>query len=100
MVFAMLIFANIFLSLANRSFVYSVFASVKNKNRLFPIVIGATLILLFVILYVRPVGGFFQVEGLTFSELAMTCLIAAVSVMWVELFKWFKRTRIREKSGR
>src|SRR5690606_18581619 len=43
MVFTTLIFANVFLSLVNRSFIYSVFESLTYKNRLFPITIGTTL---------------------------------------------------------
>src|SRR5690606_35750752 len=34
MVFSNMIFANIFLSLVNRSFVYSLFESIRNKNKL------------------------------------------------------------------
>ncbi|WP_312139358.1 cation-translocating P-type ATPase [Sphingobacterium sp.] len=91
MVFTTLIFANILLSLVNRSFYYSVIESFKYKNILFPIVIGVTLILLFSILYVQPFARFFDVTALDASELGMSIAIASVSVLWFELYKFVKR---------
>src|SRR5690554_7954046 len=93
MVFTTLIFANILLSLVNRSFVYSVFDSFKYKNNLFPIIIGATLVLLLAILYIPIFAGFFHVTGLNIPELGMTFLIAATSVLWFEMYKWIKRRK-------
>ncbi len=94
-VFTTLIFANVFLSLVNRSFVYSVFDSFENKNRLFPLVIGATLILLFAILYIPRFATFFQVSRIDLPELGISVLIAAVSVFWFEIYKWIKRMELR-----
>jgi len=91
MVFTTLIFANVWLSLVNRSFVYSIFESFKNKNNLFPLVIGATLVLLFSILYIPPFAKFFQVAELNIKELGIAMLIAAISVLWFEVYKWVKR---------
>lgn len=93
MVFTTLIFANILLSLVNRSFVYSVFDSFKYKNNLFPIIIGATLVLLLAILYIPIFADFFHVTGLNIQELGIAFLIAAASVLWFELYKWIKRKR-------
>jgi Ca2+-transporting ATPase len=95
MVFTTLIFANIFLSLSNRSFVYSIFESVKNKNRLFPIVIGATLLLLFAILNIPAFASFFKVSSLHIKELGMCLLISGISVLWFEVYKWIKRVNRR-----
>ncbi len=94
-VFTTLIFANIFLSLVNRSFVYSVIESFKYKNNLFPLVIGATLLLLFAILYIPPFAAFFKVTALSPEQLVTALVIAAVSVLWFEVYKWIKRMRIR-----
>lgn len=94
MVFSTLIFANIFLSLVNRSFVNSVFDSLKNKNKLFPLIIGITLILLFSIIYVPVFASFFQVAPVGLSEIGVSLLIAAVSVLWFEVYKWIKRSKI------
>lgn len=93
MVFTTLIFANILLSLVNRSFVYSVFQSFKYKNKLFPIIIGATLAMLFAILYIPLFAGFFQVTSLNIREIGIVLLIASASVLWFEVYKWMKRRR-------
>lgn len=94
MVFSTLIFANIFLSLVNRSFIYSIFETIKYKNKLFPIIISATLLMLLMILYIPPFANFFHLESLTWSELLMTILFAILSVFWFEIYKWFKRKRM------
>lgn len=94
MVFTTLIFANVWLSLVNRSFVYSILESFKNKNNLFPLVIGATLVLLFSILYIPPFAKFFQVAELNIKELGIAMLIAAISVLWFEVYKWIKRKKL------
>lgn len=93
MVFTTLIFANILLSLTNRSFYYSLFESFKNKNKLFPLVIGVTLILLFSILYIKPIANFFQVTSLNVNEIGFAILIASLSVLWFEIYKLIKRKR-------
>ncbi|WP_153394616.1 cation-translocating P-type ATPase [Chryseobacterium vaccae] len=90
-VFSTLIFANILLSLVNRSFHYSIFESFKNRNYLLAGISALVLVLLFVILYVKPVSGFFSVAPLTVKELGLTFLTAAVSVLWFEIYKLLKR---------
>jgi len=83
-VFSTLIFANVFLSLVNRSFIYSMFDSFKNKN---------TLLLLFAILYIPPFASFFKVRGIGVQKLGVSALIAAVSVLWFEVYKWLRRMK-------
>ena len=96
MVFATLIFANVFLSFANRSFSYSVFESFKNKNPLLIAVTVLTLLLLFAILFYEPFSGFFKVNRLSFLELGTAILIASVSVLWFEGYKFLSRTQINK----
>jgi len=93
MVFTTLIFANILLSLTNRSFTYSIFETSKNKNKLFPIVIGATLVLLFAIFYIPSFARFFHLTRLNFQNLGISFLIASASVLWFEVYKWAKRKK-------
>lgn len=91
MVFSTMIFGNILLSFANRSFFYSIFESFKNRN---PLLIGISVLvltLLFVILYVTPVSLFFKVTALNINELGISLLIATVSVLWFEIYKLVKR---------
>lgn len=91
LVFSTLIFANILLSLVNRSFYYSIFESFKNRNYLLMGISALVLVLLFIILYIKPVSGFFSVTPLAAKELWMTVLVAAVSVLWFEIYKLIKR---------
>ncbi|WP_424001011.1 cation-translocating P-type ATPase [Maribacter sp. IgM3_T14_3] len=93
MVFMVLIFANIFLTLVNRSFYYSIFTTLKYKNNLVPIMIGLTVILALAMLYVPALTRFFEFEDLSISQLGMTILIGAVSVLWYEFVKWIKRSK-------
>ncbi|MGO4919568.1 cation-translocating P-type ATPase [Maribacter spongiicola] len=93
MVFMVLIFANIFLTLVNRSFYYSIFTTLKYKNNLVPIMIGLTVILALAMLYAPALTRFFEFEDLSISQLGMTILIGAVSVLWYEFVKWIKRSK-------
>lgn len=94
MVFSTIVFANIFLSLVNRSFYYSVFESFKNKNLL---LFGISLLVLFtliVILYVPVVSSFFKLEQLSFNQLGITFIVSIISVSWFELYKLKRRMNI------
>ena len=97
MVFTTLIFANILLSFANRSFFYSIFESLKNRNLLLNVITVAILVLLFAILYIKPISRFFKVSALSIPELGITLLVAMVSVLWFEVYKLVKRKLGREK---
>lgn len=91
LVFSTLIFANILLSLVNRSFYYSIFESFKNRNFLLTGISAVVLVLLLCILYVKPVSGFFSVSPLEAKELGMTLIVATISVLWFEVYKLMKR---------
>ncbi|WFB68298.1 cation-translocating P-type ATPase [Chryseobacterium sp. WX] len=91
LVFSVLIFSNILLSLVNRSFYYSIFESFKNRNFLLTGISVLVLVLLLFILYVKPVSAFFSVTPLEAKELGMTLIVAAISVLWFELYKLMKR---------
>lgn len=91
LVFSTLIFANILLSLVNRSFYYSIFESFKNRNFLLTGISVLVLVLLLFILYVKPVSAFFSVTPLEAKELGMTLIVAAISVLWFEVYKLMKR---------
>lgn len=97
MVFTAMIFANVFLCLVNRSFVYSLFESIRNKNKLFPIIIGLTLALLFAILYIPVFAAFFKLSSLSLQAIGFSVLMAGISVLWFEVYKWIKAGRIRRR---
>ena len=94
-VFTTLIFSNIFLTLVNRSFYYSIFASMKNKNNLVVLIICITIAILGLMLYLKPLSNFFELEPLNLVQLSISISIGFISVIWFELFKL--RTRIKSK---
>lgn len=91
MVFTTLIFANIFLTLVNRSFIHSVFTSLRNKNNLMLVILALTILLQAIILYFTPVSIFFKVTALNAYQLILTLTFALISVGWFEIYKWRKR---------
>jgi Ca2+-transporting ATPase len=93
MVFVSLVTANIFLTLVNRSFFYSIIATMRYKNNLVPLVIGITILLTGLLLYVKPLTKFFEFEHLRLAQLFISMGVGFVSVVWFELVKWVKRSR-------
>ncbi|MCK0135103.1 cation-translocating P-type ATPase [Arenibacter sp. S6351L] len=97
MVFMVLISSNIFLTLVNRSFYYSIWTTLKYKNNLVPLIIGITLILSALLLFVPPLTSFFQFETLTFKQLGIAVMAGMMSVLWYEIVKGIKRARLKLK---
>lgn len=93
-VFLTLITSNIFLTLVNRSFYYSVFTTLKYKNNLVPIIIGITILLTGLLLFIPKFSQFFQFETITIRQFGWSVLVAAIAVLWIELYKVFRRSRI------
>ena len=93
MVFTTLISANIFLTFVNRSFYYSVITTFKYKNNLIPLIIGITIGITALLLFVSPFTKFFEFEFLSPKQIGLTVFIGFVSVIWYEAVKW--RIRIK-----
>ncbi|HLO45422.1 MAG TPA: cation-translocating P-type ATPase [Leadbetterella sp.] len=91
MVFTTLVIANIVLTLVNRSFFYSIFTTLRYKNNLVLIIIGITLALTSLILFIPAISGFFQFQKLTLIQLAFCLIVGSASVLWYELVKVWKR---------
>ncbi|HYK77298.1 MAG TPA: cation-translocating P-type ATPase [Daejeonella sp.] len=91
MTFMVLIVANIFLTLVNRSFYYSVFTTLGYKNNLVPLIIGITIFISGLLLFVNPLTQFFNFETLNLSQLAIVIAIGFFSVIWYEIVKLIKR---------
>lgn len=92
MVFTVLIAANIFLTLVNRSFYYSVITTLKYKNNLVLLIIGITIFVTGLLLYVEPMTKFFEFNTLTLSQLLISVGFGFLFVVWYEAVKWTKRT--------
>jgi Ca2+-transporting ATPase len=93
MVFSAIISANIFLTLVNRSFYYSILTTLKYKNNLVFLIIGITLIITGSLLYIRPLSKFFLFESPDRMQLSISAGIGFLSVIWYELIKWRKRVK-------
>lgn len=93
MVFTALIVANIFLTLVNRSFYYSVLTTIRYKNKMILFIIGITVFISAMLLYLPPVTHFFEFEQLNLSQLGVSFVIGFISVVWYELVKLRERMR-------
>jgi Ca2+-transporting ATPase len=98
LIFLTLIVSNIFLTLANRSFYYSIFTTLKYKNNLVLLIIGLTLLVTGSLLIIPLFRTFFMFESITFSQIGISVLIGFVSVFWIEIFKFFRRRKVKSIS--
>lgn len=89
-VFSTLIFSNMFLTLSNRSFSKHIFKTLQIKNRLIPVILGISLILLILINYLPLLSTLFKIEQLEISEFFWPMVIAMISTLWIEPFKKMK----------
>jgi Ca2+-transporting ATPase len=93
MVFTVLITANIFLTLINRSFYYSILTTLKYKNNMVLFIVFITIALVGLILYVKPLSTFFEFETLNLYQLLTSIIIGFISVIWYEIVKAIKRIK-------
>ncbi len=91
LVFATLIIANIFLTLVNRSFYYSIFTTLLYKNNLVLLIISITLVLMGLLIFVPPLANFFGFTPMNIAQLGICLGIGFTSVIWFEVVKWWKR---------
>ena len=92
-IFLTLIASNIFLTLSNRSFYYSMLTTILYKNNLVPMIIGVTILITTVLLFVPVFSNFFMFDTVTATQFGMSVLVAFVSVFWIEIYKYFKRRK-------
>ncbi len=91
MVFTTLMTSNIFLTLVNRSFYYSLFTTFKYKNKLVGLILSVTVLLTGLLLFVKPLTRFFQFERLDMTQLIVSISLGFLFVIWYEIVKWRKR---------
>ncbi|WP_310560078.1 cation-translocating P-type ATPase [Flavobacterium sp.] len=92
-VFLTLIASNVFLTLANRSFYYSIFTTIRYKNNLVLIIIGTTVLLTSLLLLVPVFSKFFMFESISLAQIGLSILVGFVSVFWIEIYKVLKRKK-------
>lgn len=96
MTFTVLIASNIFLTLINRSFYYSILTTLKYKNKMVLFIIFITIAIVGLILYIKPLTRFFEFETLNFLQLSLCVSIGFISVIWYELVKIYKRIKRKQ----
>ncbi|MBS9524157.1 cation-translocating P-type ATPase [Litoribacter ruber] len=90
-IFSTLIFSNVFLTLVNRSFYYSIVKTLSYSNRLMPLILLASLGVLGLALYFEPLRNVFDFAPLNAAILLQTLAVGFASVIWVEGFKLWRR---------
>ncbi|MEO6316322.1 MAG: cation-translocating P-type ATPase [Chitinophagaceae bacterium] len=93
MVFTTLVAANIFLTLINRSFHYSVITTMKYKNNMVLLIVFITTGIMGLLLYMPALTKFFGFQKLPLTELSGCTSIGFLSVTWFELVKWIRRRK-------
>ena len=91
MVFIVLIVGNIFLTLVNRSFYYSILTTLKYKNALVPLMISITIAITSLLLFVPTLTAFFKFATLDVRQILTASVVGFVSVIWYEVVKIRKR---------
>jgi Ca2+-transporting ATPase len=86
-IFITLLFSNIFLTLVNRSFDYSIRTTIRYRNNLVPLIIFITLVIIVSLLILPFMQDLFRLSVLSGSTIFSCILIALVSTFWVELWK-------------
>lgn len=90
-IFLTLIASNIFLTLENRSFHYSILTTIRYKNNLVGMIIVITIFITTLLLFVPVFSKFFLFDKVDVTQIGSSILVAFVSVMWIEIYKIFKR---------
>jgi Ca2+-transporting ATPase len=90
-VYMTLIFSNLFLTLENRSFRYSIFTTIKYKNRLIPMILALSLIIPVLSLFVTPIREIFEFEVPSLLVMSHCFAAAFIGVMWIEIYKYIRR---------
>jgi Ca2+-transporting ATPase len=86
-VFITLLFSNIFLTLVNRSFRYTMLTTLLYKNMLVPLIIGLTLLFIAALLYLPFASDLFGLVILDAPNFILCVITAAISTCWIEIWK-------------
>ena len=90
--FITFLFSNIFLSLVNRSFKYTIFKTITYKNNLVAVIIGISLLFIASFIYVPFVRDLFRLNILSLLMIA-PCLLSIVNILWINVWKLLKLVR-------
>ena len=91
--FTTLVIGNLSLILANRSWTRSLFSALFSPNRALWWVMGGTLALLALVLYLPGLRDLFRFTPLHANDLALCVAAGLASILWFELFKLVLRRK-------
>jgi Ca2+-transporting ATPase len=94
LVFSTLAFANIFLTLVNRSSTAPLTQTLRTRNNVLPIAVGIMLAILLMSYYVPFIRDVFRFAVPTTTQIGICLGVAALSVLWIEGKKMIQRQRI------
>lgn len=92
-IFITLLFCNIFLTLTNRSFQYTIFTTIRYKNYLLPFILAITIIFIFLLLFVPFIRNIFLLTSVPMYDVFLFILVALVSTFWMEVLKALQRNK-------
>lgn len=87
-VFYTLIFANIFLTLSNRSYNENFFDSMKQPNKFVPFVVFVPILFLLLINYLSFINDLFMLEKVSLIEICVLFGVGLLFSLWIEIFKF------------
>ena len=87
MIFTSLLCSNIFLTYTGRSERFTIFTTIKYRNRLLYVITLITIAILVLSLTVPQVMNVFNFSTLTFQQLLISILVSFISVIWIEFYK-------------
>lgn len=94
LVFTTLVLANVVLTQVSRSRVYSFLTVVRYRNPLIAYVLLTTVAILAVSLVVPDVSAVFLFAPVALPELLWCLLVSAISVLWYEAVKYYRRRNL------
>ncbi|MFN0014107.1 MAG: cation-translocating P-type ATPase [Saprospiraceae bacterium] len=92
-VFSTLLLSNVFLTLVNRSFEFTIIRTLRYPNRSIWIALTAAIAILGAVLFVPWLNSLFKMAPLTWTEIGLCTGTALVSVGWFEVWKGIKPAR-------
>jgi Ca2+-transporting ATPase len=94
-IYTTLIFCNIFLTLVNRSFYYSLLSTIRYNNYLIPLIIFISVVILLASIYIQAIQSLFKFEKIPVSTIGLCMVFAFFGVIWVEIVKWYRRASLK-----
>ncbi len=93
-IFTTLLFSNIFLTLVNRSFHFSLLTTMRYRNNLVPVIIGITLFFMATFVYVPYAREIFRLQQISPQAILICMTTAMLATLWIELWKAIRRRRM------